>query len=307
MRFLENTDLNIIPTRRTGYIVAGTFFVICILSIIFRGFNLGIDFKGGTEIITRFQQPVEVGNVRSALAAAGVGGEVKEYGTNREFIIRTDYAGNMDNLQNTLTAALNKGVPQNPHEILQLEAVGPSIASDLQTSALYALIGSFFVILIYIGIRFEFKFATIGVLTTIFDVLIVAGIFSLLGNVFGFMPLEIDQTIIAAFLTISGYSINDKVVIYDRIRENLKARRSEPYEKIFNDSINETFSRTIITGLSVLFTLVILFIFGGQAIRGLAFATLIGILIGTFSSIFIAAPVALDWILQSKTKLKLRG
>jgi preprotein translocase subunit SecF len=202
---------------------------------------------------------------------------------------------------------LNDRLKENHHEIVRIDAVGPSIASDLKWSAVKALIASLLAILLYVGFRFELKFATAGVVAIFHDILTVLGLFSILGGLFDFMPLEMDQSIIAAFLTIAGYSITDTVVVYDRIRERIRGQKPADYERIFNDSMNQTLSRTIITSGTVLLSVLVLFIFAGPAIRGFAFAVFVGILIGTYSSIFVAAPLVYDWLKLSKSPVHLRG
>lgn len=307
MRFLERPNFNFIGNRKTAYYASLTVIAIGLASIIVRGFQLGIDFKGGTEVVIGFEKPVEIGKIRSTILGEGIGGQIKEYGSPREIILTTDFSGDLNELQGTLTRVLKRDFKDNPHEILRIDSVGPSIADDLRSAAINAILGALAMILIYVGIRFEFKFAAAGVVAIFHDVLIVAGLFSLLGGLFNAMPLEVDQSTIAAFLTIVGYSITDTVVVYDRIRENIKIRRNEPYEKIFNDSLNETLSRTIITSTTTLLTVLMLFIFAGPTIRGFAFAIGVGILVGTYSSVFIAAPLVLDWQLRTGGKLKLRG
>ncbi|ACF12722.1 protein-export membrane protein SecF [Chloroherpeton thalassium ATCC 35110] len=307
MRFLEKPSFDFLGRRKIAYIISTTLILLGFASMLFKGLNYGIDFKGGTEMEIRFDKDINIGELRTALLAAGVGGSVKNYGSQQEVIIRTDFDGDLSTLQNLVTNVLTDKLPDNHHEIRRIDAVGPSIADDLKWSALQALFGALIAILLYVGARFEFKFATAGVVAIFHDVLIVLGLFSIFGGVFGVMPLEVDQSTIAAFLTIAGYSITDTVVVYDRIRENLKLRKNEPYEKIFNDSLNETLSRTVITSGTTLLTVLVLFILAGPAIRSFAFAILMGILIGTYSSLFVAAPIVLDWQLRSKTKLKLRG
>jgi preprotein translocase subunit SecF len=174
-------------------------------------------------------------------------------------------------------------------------------------SAIKALLASLLAILLYVGVRFEIKFATAGVVAIFHDILTVLGLFSILGGLFTFMPLEMDQSIIAAFLTIAGYSITDTVVVYDRIRERIRGQKPSEYERIFNESMNQTLSRTIITSGTVLLSVFVLFIFAGPAIRGFAFAVFAGILIGTYSSIFVAAPLVYDWLRITKSSVRLRG
>ncbi len=307
MRFLEKANFNFIGLRKMSYVISAVTLCIGVLSIAARGFQLGIDFKGGTEIVVKFQDPINIGDARKSLSNEGVKGQIKEYGSAQEVIITTDFSGELNDLQSTIERALKRDFPNNPSEIIKVDAVGPSIAGDLKWSAVSALLGALVMILLYVGVRFEFKFATAGVIAIFHDVLVVAGLFSIFGGVFEAMPLEVDQSIIAAFLTIVGYSITDTVVVYDRIRENLKIRKTEPYEKVFNDSINETLSRTIITSGTTLLTATVLFIFAGPTIRGFAFAIVAGIIIGTYSSVFVAAPIVLDWQQKTGGKFKLRG
>ena len=190
---------------------------------------------------------------------------------------------------------------------MRIDAVGPSIATDLKWSALKALAGALIAILLYVGFRFEVKFAAAGVVAIFHDIIVVLGLFSLLGGVFPFMPLEMDQSIIAAFLTIAGYSITDTVVVYDRIRERIRNQKPSEYERIFNESMNQTLSRTVITSGTVLIAVLVLFLFAGPAIRGFAFAVFSGILIGTYSSIFVAAPLVFDWLKRTNSTVQLRG
>jgi preprotein translocase subunit SecF len=250
---------------------------------------------------------VDVGTVRAVLQEAGITGSVKQYGMARAILLRTDFQGETNALKSLISSSLNERLAGNAHEIASIQAVGPSIAADLKWSAFKALIAALVAILLYVGLRFEIKFATAGVIAIFHDVLTVLGLFSLLGGLFDFMPLEMDQSIIAAFLTIAGYSITDTVVVYDRIRERIQGQRPSEYERIFNESINQTLSRTVITSGTLLLTIIVLFIFAGPAIRGFAFAMFFGVLVGTYSSIFVAAPIVLDWQKRTKGPIKLRG
>ncbi|ASQ89546.1 protein translocase subunit SecF [Prosthecochloris sp. GSB1] len=307
MRLLANTSIDFIKSRKIAYGVSIFLIVAGLASLVVKGLNFGIDFKGGTEVVVRFDRDVGVGQVRSVLREAGVNAEVKRYGADRSFLLRADFSGEVNKLKNLVTNSLNDRMGDNSHEVLRIDAVGPSIASDLKWAAFKALVGALVAILLYVSIRFEFRFAATSVVAIFHDVFIVLGIFSIFGGMFDFMPLSIDQSIIAAFLTIAGYSINDTVVVYDRIRENIKAGKSSDYPRIFNTSLNQTLSRTIITAGTTLLTVMVLFIFAGPAIRGFTFAILLGVAVGTYSSIFIAAPLALDWQLKTRRPIKLRG
>jgi preprotein translocase subunit SecF len=307
MRLFQKTNFNFIRHRKIAYAISSILLIAGMVSLFVRGVNYGIDFKGGSEVVIRFDRPVDVGNVRSIMTAAGVNGSVKQYGLDRSLLLKTDFQGDTSKLKALITNALASSMPANPSRILSVQAVGPSIASDMKLSAINALAAALAGILLYVSIRFEFKFAAAGVAAIFHDVLTVLGLFSLLGGLFDFMPLEVDQSIIAAFLTIAGYSITDTVVVYDRIRERIRGQKPSDYERIFNESMNQTLSRTIITSGTTMLSVIILFIFAGPAIRSFAFAMFTGILVGTYSSIFVAAPIVFDWQSRSKNPIKLRG
>ena len=254
MHLFKNTNIDFLRHRKIAYGISLVLILAGMVSLAIRGLNFGIDFKGGTEAVLRFDQDISIGDVRSVLREAGVRGMVKSYGTDRSVLIQTDFEGDVNQLKTIVSTALNDRFSDNPHEMLRIDAVGPSIASDLKWAALKALLGALVAILIYVGIRFEFRFAAASVVAIFHDVFIVLGLFSLLGGVFDFMPLDVDQSIIAAFLTIAGYSINDTVVVYDRIRENVLGRKPSEYSSIFNASLNQTLSRTIITSGTTLLT-----------------------------------------------------
>ncbi len=307
MRLFQKTNFNFIKHRRIAYVVSLLLLVTGMISLFTKGLNYGIDFKGGSEVVIRFQKSVDVGSVRSVIDQAGVRGSVKQYGMERAVLLRTDYHGESADLKGLITRALAARIPGNAAEIVSIQAVGPSIAADMKWSAIKALGAALIGILLYVSVRFEIKFATAGVIAIFHDVLTVLGLFSILGGLFDFMPLEVDQSIIAAFLTIAGYSITDTVVVYDRIRERIRGQKPSEYERIFNESMNQTLSRTIITSGTIMISVLVLFIFAGPAIRGFAFAMFAGIVVGTYSSIFVAAPIVFDWQQRSKAAIKLRG
>ncbi len=307
MHLIKNTNINFLKYRKTAYVISLSLMLAGLVSLIVKGLNYGIDFKGGTEVVLRFENDITVGNVRAVLNEAGVEGAVKSYGADRSILVQTAFEGDLNQLKALVSNALGDRIPDNPHEMLRVDSVGPSIAADLKWAALKALLGAVVIILLYVGIRFEFRFAAASVVAIFHDVFIVLGIFSIFGGMFDFMPLDINQGIIAAFLTIAGYSINDTVVVYDRIRENIRSEKPSNYTAVFNSSLNQTLSRTVITSGTTLLVVLILFIFAGPAIRGFTFAILLGIGVGTYSSLFIAAPIVLDWQQKSKHPIKLRG
>jgi len=307
MRIFQKTNFNFIKYRKIAYGFSVIVLLAGVVSLVVKGLNYGIDFRGGSEVVIRFDKNIDVGQIRSVLDAAGVSGTLKQYGMDRSFLFSTVFQGDTGQLKSLLSNALNDRIKGNHHEIVRIDVVGPSIASDLKWSALKALFASLLAILLYVGFRFEIKFATAGVVAIFHDILTVLGLFSILGGLFAFMPLEMDQSIIAAFLTIAGYSITDTVVVYDRIRERIRGQKPSEYERIFNESMNQTLSRTIITSGTVLLSVFVLFIFAGPAIRGFAFAVFTGIMIGTYSSIFVAAPLVYDWLRITKSSVRLRG
>ncbi len=307
MRIFQKTNFNFIRYRKIAYGFSLVLLLAGMASLAVKGLNYGIDFRGGSEVVIRFDKDVDVGQIRSVLDAAGVSGTLKQYGMDRSFLFSTVFQGDSGQLKSLVSNALNDRIKGNHHEIVRIDAVGPSIASDLKWSAVKALLASLLAILLYVGFRFEIKFATAGVVAIFHDILTVLGLFSILGGIFTFMPLEMDQSIIAAFLTIAGYSITDTVVVYDRIRERIRGQKPSEYERIFNESMNQTLSRTIITSGTVLLSVFVLFIFAGPAIRGFAFAVFTGIMIGTYSSIFVAAPLVYDWLRLTKSAVHLRG
>jgi len=307
MRLFQKSNINFMGHRKIAYVFSTVLILVGLVSLFVRGLNYGIDFKGGSEVVIRFEQSADVGTVRSIMRGAGVKGSVKQYGMDRSLLIKTDFQGDTSTLKSLISNSLATQLPSNPAEILSIQAVGPSIASDMKMSALKALAAALIGILLYVSIRFEIKFAAAGVVAIFHDVLMVLGLFSLLGGIFDYMPLEVDQSIIAAFLTIAGYSITDTVVVYDRIRERIRGQKPSDYERIFNESLNQTLSRTVITSGTTMLTVLVLFFFAGPAIRGFAFAMFTGILVGTYSSIFVAAPIVFDWQRRAKNPIKLKG
>ena len=224
--------------------------------------------------------------------------EVKTYadvsaGSAVALLVRSAGEGETTEIQNTIVQGIADAFPGSAPRVVKTDVVGPRFADDLKRGSIYAVFGSLFVIFVYVMIRFEWRFGLGAVAALFHDVAITLGLFSLLR---GLMPfsLQIDQAIIAAFLTIVGYSLNDTVVIFDRIREFTNLYKTEPYNRVVNRSVNTTLSRTIITSSTTLLVVLTLFIFGGEVLRGFAFALIVGILIGTYSSVFVATPVVVE-------------
>lgn len=296
MRIFETANYTFIANRKIGYIISSALILLSIVGILVKGgLQYGIDFKGGKEFVFEFEKPVTVGEVRSTLTdVLGSQPEVKYFGGDNIVLVRTDSQKDVNTLRNSMNDAIKSSFPENTSEIVKTDNVGPRFAEDLKAGALSAIIASIFTIFIYILVRFRnWRFSAGAVIALIHDVVITLGLFTVLNDILPF-SLTIDQTIIAAFLTIVGYSLNDTVVVFDRIRENTFVHKSMEYGEMINRSINDTLSRTVITSGTTLFVVIVLFIFGGEVLKGFSFALIMGILIGTYSSIFVASSIVLD-------------
>ncbi len=293
MRIFEKTNIDFIRNRVKAYIFSGVLILLSLGALFVHGLELGIDFKGGMEFVVETDQPLVTTEVRSVLTdVLGRAPEVKAFGDNA-LLIRTLAEGEINQRQNEILDGLRTTFPESNPRVVKTDIVGPRFAEDLKRGAIYSVFGSLLVIFVYILIRFEWRFGVGAVVALFHDVTITLGAFALLHGILPF-SLQVDQTIIAAFLTIVGYSLNDTVVIFDRIREYTNLFKTESYENVVNRSINNTLSRTIITSGTTLLVVVTLFIFGGEVLRGFAFALIIGILVGTYSSIFVASPIVVE-------------
>ncbi|CAN5627754.1 protein translocase subunit SecF [soil metagenome] len=300
MRLFETANYEFMNRRRVGYVISSIVIAISLLSLVFRGIETGIDFQGGTEFVISTGEPISTADIRSTLTQAlGSEPEVKQFGDAQTVLIRTVATGEVDSLQALVTGAIAAGYPQATLRMEKVDSVGPRFADDLRRGALYAVFGSLLVIFLYILVRFEWRFSVGAVVTLAHDVTIVLGMFSLFAGVFPF-SLQIDQAIIAAFLTIVGYSLNDTVVIFDRIREYSNIFKTEAYDRVVNRSINQTLSRTVVTSGTTLLVVLVLFLFGGEVLKGFAFALVLGVMVGTYSSIFVASPIVVELHERSK-------
>jgi preprotein translocase subunit SecF len=295
MRFLSKTNIDFLGKRKIGFAFSGSLILISIIAMIGHGgLRYNIDFTGGTLVQLRFEKDVKIEDIRQALTVQGYGdAEIKHFGSQNEIVIRTGIEQSAEELSNRFEPIIQSALPDNPFVEQRLEKVGPKIGKELIVDAVSAIFWALILILFYVMWRFEFKFALGAILALLHDVFITLGIFSLL-------DIEISAPIIAAVLTIVGYSLNDTIVVFDRIRENLKVKQKESsaFLSIVNKSLNETLNRTIITSLTTLIVVTILFFFGGEVLRSFAFALIIGILIGTYSSIFVASPFVVEWQLR---------
>jgi preprotein translocase subunit SecF len=300
MRFFGKTNINFMSRRRIWYLVSATVILVGMVSLFIKGVDFGIDFLGGTEIIVQFRDAVSIGDVRTAMDRIGFGkAEIKTFGDPRDILVRTVEQGEGSVVADKIRGGLTNQFPQNAFEVLKEDKIGPKVGAELRRDAVYAVVASLIAIWIYVGFRFKFIYGIGAVAALFHDVLVTLGLVSIFDGVFN---LEINQSMVAAFLTLVGLSVNDTVVIFDRIRENQKIFRSMALLDLMNKSLNETLSRTIITSGTIFIVLAVLLIFGGEVNRGFAFALTIGIVTGTYSSIYIASAVALEWTLRRKNR-----
>ena len=295
MEIIKNTNINFMASKNVGFTISSICFVLS-LFMLFSGLNLGIDFRGGTMIGLNFSEEVEIQEIRAAMQSISIEGqefdlsteEIKHFGNSTnimiKFKVRDDAPENFEQeIVNHLYQNMNEKVPEDKNNfILSIDTVSPKIGSELSGKALWSIISALGLILFYISIRFEFKFAIGAILALVHDVIITLGIFSFTGY-------EITLGTVAAFLTIVGYSLNDTIVILDRIRENMKSSGTVLFESTINKSINQSLSRTLITSFTTLLVIIVLIYAGGEIIRPFAFTMLVGVIIGTYSSIYIAS------------------
>ena len=300
--FATNSKIKFLSLRKSAFILSLTLIICSVLIYSFKGLNFGIDFRGGTLIEVETSESENLSNLRSILNNLELGDiQVQEFGSAKNILIRVEQQAGGDQIQqnvvNIVKTALNTSLSSDVN-FRRTEVVGPKVSSELIKAGIIAIVVAVFAMLVYIWFRFEWQFSLGAVIALIHDVLLTLGIFSLL-------QLEFNLSIIAAILTIVGYSMNDTVVVYDRVRENLRKYRKKEIIDLLNISINETLSRTIMTSVTTLLALLSLYIFGGSVIKGFTFAMIWGVLVGTYSSIFIAAPllnylkVKRDWSVSS--------
>lgn len=306
MRLFGKTTIDFMKTRRVWYTVSATVLLIGILSLIFKGVNFGIDFLGGTEIVARFDSPVDIGSVRNAMNKVGfTKAEIKTFGSSRDILIRTVEQGVGSEIADKIRGGLKEAFPTNNFVVQKEDKIGPKIGAELRRDAVYAIIASLVAILLYVAFRFKFIYGVGAVVALFHDVLLTLGFVSICDGLIPGLNLEINQNMVAAFLTLVGLSINDTVVIFDRIRENQKIFRAMGLAEVINKSLNETLSRTIITSGTIFMVLMVLLLFGGEVNHGFAFASVVGIVTGTYSSIYIASAIVVDWSERTKKQAKL--
>lgn len=293
-QFLKpDLHIDFMKWAKPAYLLSAVMIVASVLTLSTKWLNWGLDFTGGTLIEVGFEQPANLEKIREALASKGFEDAiVQNFGTARDVMVRLRPRANTqgEQLGNEILAAIKSGVSGNV-EMRRIEFVGPNVGDELAEAGGLAILASLICILLYVSMRFEWRLAAGAVASLAHDVIITLGIFSLL-------QIEIDLTIVAALLTVVGYSLNDTIVVYDRVRENFRKMRKDDAAEIFNASISQTLSRTLITSGTTLFVVIALFLQGGAMIHGFATALLIGITVGTYSSIYVASALALSLGLQ---------
>ena len=374
MRIFDNLNIDFISKRKMAYVISGSLILLGLISIIFRGLELGIDFKGGTDIALKFENPIEIGEIRAELDKIDLGNiEVKTFGGETGILVRTEMQAVPANIYTKMVAAIENSIkeyqpgvemsisdtsansvtfnftdinvienissqlfnngyqtsrlddhhliarvslsdwieealrnkmPDNHFVVQKEDHVGPKIGSELKQDSIISVLLALAVIMLYLGFRFKFVFALGAVVALFHDVIITLGMFALLHGLIPSLNLEVSTSIVAAFLTLVGYSINDTVVVFDRVRENIKIHKTADLADNMNRAINITMRRTIITSFTTLLVVAVLLFFGGDVLRGFAFAMFFGIIIGTYSSIFVASPFVYEYVLRSKQKIQ---
>ncbi len=283
----SGTQIDFVGRARLWVAISLILIGIGIAAMVVRGLNLGIDFRGGTVVQIKTTTPIAIQEIRKALAEGGHGDAViQEFGSPNDILIRV--AAGSGQVVKEVKQLLEGHFKDHGVTVVRQEEVGPQVGADLRHKAVMAILYALGMVVIYITIRFEFKYAVGAILALVHDVLLTLGAFAV-------TQLEVDLTVVAAVLTIVGYSLNDTIVVYDRIRENHRENVQAPLGPVINRSVNETLSRTVLTSATTLVVVVALFFLGGSVIHDFAFALLVGIVVGTYSSIFIASPVVLAW------------
>jgi len=286
MRFIkESTHVDFIGKRKIAVTISLGLIILGLVFFFMRGEkNFGVDFSGGTLIQLEFEKEIPVEDIRAVLKEINLGkSTIQRFGDGKEVIIRTQA-----DTERIILKTIRENFSDNSFIHKRTEMVGPAVGEALRQKGMLALIFSFLGIGIYVSIRFEFEYAVGAVTALIHDILITLGVCAIAGK-------EITLPVLAGFLTLIGYSINDTIVVYDRIREDLRLMRKENFETIINTSINQTLSRTLLTTLTTLLAVVALFIWGGEVIHDFAFVLMVGIITGTYSSIFVASPLIVEW------------
>lgn len=293
MEILGKTNIDFMGKRNTAFMISGVLVALGLLSVLWiliGKANLGIDFSGGTAVQLKFDKPLAIEDARKAVEKHGLGdAELQEFTQDQKLLIRVKTGHTMEEeVGKTIISAFETEFPNHAFVVDSSTSIGPTIGKKLQEDALVAIVLSLVGIMMYIAVRFEFRFGVAAAIATFHDVLAVLGIYFLLNK-------EVTLLVVTALLTLAGYSLTDTVVVFDRIRENLRQRRRESVTDIINNGVNQVLSRTLITTLTVVLVLVPLTLFGGEVLHDFSLALLLGVIIGTYSSVFVASPLLLIW------------
>jgi preprotein translocase subunit SecF len=286
--FPYNSKIDFLRMRKVALSIAALLIIGSIALLATRGLNFALDFTGGTVAELKFEKPVDLDQVRSALEEKGYDGAiVQTFGTESDIVIRLQPQAGQANAEQTGGAVLQAvQLPDNPGQVLRSDFVGPQIGAELAYNGILAVVFVTLGFIFYITFRFEWKFAVAAIITTLFDVLVTTGYFALTQH-------DFDLAVLAGVLSVMGYSINDTIVVFDRVRENFRAVHKGGPEVVLNASVNQTLSRTIITSFVALLTVLALYFYGGASLEGMAESQIVGIVLGTLSSIFVACPLLL--------------
>jgi preprotein translocase subunit SecF len=294
MRFFAHANYDFLSRRRIAYAITAVFLLAGLLAMIVRGVNYSVEFTGGTRMRIEAVEPVDVGALRNGLQAQGIASaEIQTFGSDREFVIRAGRAregadpNDTEATSGAIRGALDAVLGANQYRVLDTGAVSPKVGSELRSQALLAILLSFVAVLAYLAVRFEWRFGVAAVIATAHDLLATIAFIAIL-------RIEVSLFVVAALLSIVGYSLNDTIVIFDRVRENLHKLKHKSFSDILNQSVNETLPRTVITGGTALGSLLAMAALGGDVVRPFALIMLFGLVVGTFSSIFVASPVLLE-------------
>ncbi len=292
MRLFHHAKFDFLGSRRRAYLISATALIVGLGSIaVHGGLRFGVDFTGGTLFQVEFTQPTTVADLRSAMSEFGLdGAQIQQFGASNDYLIRVPQfeQESGESVVSSMRDALAQAYgPDGEAWTSRTDAVGPRVGKELQRGAMLAILISFALTLVYLAFRFEWRFGVAAIVATVHDILIAFGFISLFN-------VEITLTTVAAILTIVGYSLNDTIVVFDRIRENIRKYRKDEYVSLLNRSVNETLPRTVLTSTTTAMTLVALFVLGGQVVRPFALVLILGVVIGTYSSIFVASPVLLE-------------
>ena len=289
MKFIPETKIDFVGKRHIFFSISAVLLTISFISVAMKGLNLGLDFTGGTLMQVKFEAPVQIGQLRSALETAGLKPEIQSFDNNSFAIRLKGKQEKVNEVGDQITRAIASSMPEAKFSKERVEYVGPAVGRDLSKKAIWALVLAMFGIIIYLAFRFNNPlWGTTGVIGIFHDILITIGMLSITNR-------QIDLIIVAALLTIAGYSINDTIVIYDRMRENIRLNIRMPLREVINLSMNETLSRTINTTLTVFLASMTLYLFGGDVINDFAFAMVIGTVVGVYSTVAVATPLLFQW------------